>query len=150
MKLFKLPLYFWYNEFGEIREMPQLVNASLFLVLWAFFCKNCDSFMAVICDMAMGRLTNRRYFLGIVHDWIKAGFMRKKEASSYIQMVFIVLLATNSSKQRKDNQCLARYRWCLLSVYHNIVTCSQQKLKNFLFFICLVDNHISHFRVDRK
>ncbi len=35
----------------------------------------------------------------------------------------------NSSKQRKDNQCLARYRWCLLSVYHDIVTCSQRKLK---------------------
>ena len=60
--------------------------------------------------------------------------MRKKEASSYIQMVFIiycVLLAINSFK---DNQCLARYRWCLLSVYHDIVTCSQQKLKNFILF----------------
>ena len=70
--------------------------------------------------------------------------MRKKEASSYIQMVFIVLLATNSSKQRKDNQCLTRYRWCLLSVYH-ILTCSQQKLKNFpsFLFISVVDNHIS-------
>ena len=52
--------------------------------------------------------------------------MRKKAAGSYIHMVFIVLLATKSSKQRKDNQCLARYRWCLLSVYH-IVTCSQWK-----------------------
>ena len=70
--------------------------------------------------------------------------MRKKEANSYIQMIFIVLLAINSSKQRKDNQCLARYRWCLLSVCHDIVTCSQQKLKSFFFFFnCLIDNQIS-------
>ena len=54
--------------------------------------------MAAICDMAMGRLADRRYFLGIVHDWIKTGFMRKKAASYYIQLVFIVLLATNNSK----------------------------------------------------
>ena len=88
--------------------------------------------MAAICDMAKGRLADRRYFLGIVQDGIKTGFMRKKEAISYILMVFYcVLLATNSSKQRKDNQCLARYRWYLLSVYHDIVTCSQLKLKNF-------------------
>ena len=60
----------------------------------------------------------------------------RKEASSYMQMVFIVCcFATDSSKQRKDNQCLARYRWCLLSVYHDIVTCSQQKLKHFFFFL---------------
>ena len=89
MKLFKLPLYFWCNVFVEIREMPQWVNTSLFLVLWAFFGQNRDIFMAAICDMAKGRLADRRYFLGIVHDWIKTGFMRKKEASSYIQMVFI-------------------------------------------------------------
>ena len=25
-------------------------------------------FMADICDMALGRLADRRYFLGIVHD----------------------------------------------------------------------------------
>ncbi len=100
MKLFKLPLYFWCNVFGEIREMPQWVNASLFLALWAFFGKNRDIFMAAICDMALGRLADRRYFLGIVHDWIKTGFMRKKEASSYIQMVFIVccLLLTAPNK----------------------------------------------------
>ena len=80
--------------------------------------------MAAICDMAMGRLVDCRYFLGIIHDGIKTGFTRKKEASSYMQMVFIV---------------------CFLSVYHNIVTCSQRKLKNFLFFISLVDNHISPY-----
>ena len=126
MKLFKLPLYFWCNVFGEMREMPQWVNASLVLVLWAFFvnaslvlvlwvffvnaslvlvlwvffAKNHDIFMAAICDMAKGRLADRRYFLGIIHDWIKTGFMRKKEASSYIQMVFIVccLLLTAPNK----------------------------------------------------
>ena len=31
-------------------------------------CKNRDIFMAAICDMALGRLADRRYFLGIVHD----------------------------------------------------------------------------------
>ena len=36
---------------------------SLFLVG-----KNRDIFMAAICDMAVGRLADRRYFLGIVHD----------------------------------------------------------------------------------
>ena len=40
--------------------------------------------MAAIYNMALGRLADRRYFFGIVHDWIKTGFMRKKEASSYI------------------------------------------------------------------
>ena len=56
--------------------------------------------MAAICDMALGRLLDRRYFLGIVHDEIKTGFMRKKAASSYIQMVFIVcsLLLTAPNK----------------------------------------------------
>ena len=56
--------------------------------------------MAAICDMALGRFADCRYFLGIVHDWIKTGFMRKKEASSYIQMVFIVccLLLTAPNK----------------------------------------------------
>ena len=37
------------DVFGEIREMPQY-------------------FMAAICDMAKGRLADRRHFLGIVHD----------------------------------------------------------------------------------
>ena len=89
--------------------------------------------MVTICDMAMGRSADHRYFLGIVHDGMKTGFMRKKEANSYIQMVFIVccLLLTT---QRKDNQYLTHYRWCLLSVYHDIVTCSQRKLKKLSFF----------------
>ena len=38
--------------------MPQWVNAWLFLVLWAFFDKNWDIFMATICDMAMERLAD--------------------------------------------------------------------------------------------
>ena len=81
MKLFKL-LYYWCNVFGEIREMAQYVNASLFLVLWVFFDKNCNIFMAVICDMAKGRLADRRYFHEIIHDWIKTDFLWKKVASS--------------------------------------------------------------------
>ena len=126
--------------------MPQWVNASLFLALWAFFGKNREIFMAAICDMALGRLADRRYFLGIVHDWIKTGFMRKKGQFLHTNGIYCVLFAIiNSSKQRKDNQCLSRYRWCLLSVYHDIVTCSQWKLNNFLFFISFVDNHISPY-----
>ena len=58
--------------------------------------------MAAICDMAMGRLADRRYFLEIVHDGIKTGFVRKKEASSYIQMVFIMcyMLLTALNKEK--------------------------------------------------
>ena len=129
MKLFKLPLYFWYNVFEEIREMPQWVNASLFLALWAFFGNNRDIFMAAICDIALGRLADRRYFLGIVHDWIKTGFMRKKEASSYIQMIFIVccllLTAPNKGKIISVSHVTDGVFW----VYHDNVTCSQRKLK---------------------
>ena len=55
--------------------------------------------------------------------------MRKKENG-----IYCVLLAVNCSKQRRDNQGLARYRLRLLSVYHDIVTCSQRKLKNCLFY----------------
>ena len=133
MKLFKLPLYFWCNVFGEIREMPQWVNTSLFLALWAFFGKNRDIFMATFCDMALGRLTDHRYFLGIVHNWIDR--FHEKEGGQFLHTngIYCVLLAINSSKQRKDNQCLAPYQWCLLSVYYNIVTCSQRKLKNSFF-----------------
>ena len=76
MKHFKLPLYFWCNVFVEIREMPQCVNASLFLVLWVFFGKN-HIFMATICDMAKGRLADCRYFFEIICDWVKTDFMRK-------------------------------------------------------------------------
>ena len=87
--------------------------------------------MAAICDMASGRLADRRYFLGIVHDGIKTGFMRKKEASSYIQMVFIVCCLLLRAPNKGKIICLERYRWCLLGVYHDIVTCSQRKQKVF-------------------
>ena len=58
--------------------------------------------MAVICDMALGRLADRRYFLGIVHNGIKTDFMRKKVASSYIQMIFAVssFLLTAPNKEK--------------------------------------------------
>ena len=77
----------------------------IFLCCEPFFCKNSDIFMAAICDIAMQRLFDRKYFLGIVHDWIKTGFMRKKEASSYIQVVFIVccLLLTAPNKGKIIN-----------------------------------------------
>ena len=67
-----------------------------------FFGKNRDIFMAAICDNAMGRLADCRYFLGIVHDGIKTGFVRKKEASSYTRLIFILccllLTAPNQGK----------------------------------------------------
>ena len=31
------------------------------------------------------------------------------------------------------------------SVYRDIITCSEQKLKNFYFVVCLVNNHISPY-----
>ena len=54
---------------------------------------------------------------------------------------------------KKDSVYLARYRWCLLSVYHDIVTCSQLKLKSFLstwphfLLSCLLGRW---YRVDTK
>ena len=146
MKLFKLLLYFWCNVFGEIREMPQWVNVSLFLALWAFFGKNRDIFMASICDMAFGRLADRRYILGIIHDWIKTGFMRKKAASSYIQMVFIVccllLIAPNKGMIISVSHITNGVFWgciTILWLVHN------GNSKNGIFFISLVDNHISPY-----
>ena len=68
MKLFKVLLYFCCNVFGKVREMPQCVNASLFLVLQILFGRNLDIFMAVICDMAKGRLVDHKYFFESVHD----------------------------------------------------------------------------------
>ena len=91
--------------------------------------------MAPICDMVLGRLADRRYFLGIVHDWIKTGFMRKKEAvkkeaGSYIQIIFIVccLLLTTPNKGKIISVSHVT-DGVFLSVYHDIVTCSQRKLK---------------------
>ena len=57
---------------------------------------------AVVCDIAKRRLADRRYFIEIVHVWIKTDFMRKKVASSYIQKVFIVccFLLTAPNKEK--------------------------------------------------
>ena len=58
--------------------------------------------MAVICDMAKGRLADHRYFLESVHDCIKTDFMTNKVASSYIKIIFIMcyllLTAPNNKK----------------------------------------------------
>ena len=40
----------------------------IFLCCEPFFGKNSDIFMAAICDIAMQRLFDRKYFLCIVHD----------------------------------------------------------------------------------
>ena len=47
--------------------------------------------------MAMGRLADRRHFLGIVHDLNKNKFHEKKRGS-FLHTNGIVLLAANSSK----------------------------------------------------
>ena len=145
MKHFKLPLYFWCNAFGEIREMPQWVNASLFLALWAFFVK-IATFHGRHLRHGFGKVSWSQIFPWNRSWWNKNRF-HEKEGGQFLHTngIYCVLLAINSSKQRKDNQCLSRYQWCLLSGYHNIVTCSQRKIKNCLFFISLVDNHISPY-----
>ena len=150
MKLFILPLYFWCNVLEKIREMPQWVNASLFLALWAFFGKNRAIFMAAICDMALGRLADHRYFLGIVHDWIKTGFMRKKEACSYIQMVFIVcclqLTAPNKGKIISVSHVTDGVFWVCITILWLVHNGNWKQQLFFLsFFISLVDNHISPY-----
>ena len=128
MKLLKLPLYFWCNVFGEIREMPQWVNASLFLALWAFFGKKSQHFHGCHLWHGFGKVSWSQIF-----PWNRSRLNKnrfyEKEGGQFLHTndIFDVLLATNSSKQRKENQCLARYRWCLLSVYHDIVTCPQRK-----------------------
>ena len=68
------------------------------------FGKNRDIFMA------LGRLADRRFFLGIVHDGIKNRY-HEKEGGQFLHTngIYCVSLAINSSKQWKDNQCLARY-----------------------------------------
>ena len=60
-----------------MREVPQYVSASLFLVLWVFLGTNGDIFMAVICDMAKGRKADHRYFREIVYDWIKTFYVKE-------------------------------------------------------------------------
>ena len=73
---------------------------------------------------------------------IETDFTRKKVASSYIQMIFIVccflLTAPNKEKIISVSHVTDGV---FLSVYLDIMTCSQQKLKNFLFFICLGDDY---------
>ena len=148
MKLFKLPLYFWCNVFGEIREMPQWVNASLFLALWAFFCVKIAPFSWLPFWHGFGMVSWSQIFPWN-RSWLNINRFHEKEGGQFLHTtdIYFVLLAINSSKPRKDNQCLACYRWCLLSVYHDIVTCSQLKLKQFfhLFFISLVDNTLPYF-----
>ena len=88
MKLFKLPLCFWCNVIGEIREMPQCVNASLFLVLQVFFWYKLRHFYGHRLWHCW-RLADHIYFIESIRDWIKTDFMRNKVASSYIQMIFV-------------------------------------------------------------
>ena len=77
-------------------------NGSIhhFLRCEPFWGENLDIFTAAIWDMALGYLADRRYFLGIIHDWIKTGFVRKNETSSYIQMVCVVCCEQFQTKER--------------------------------------------------
>ena len=112
---------------------------SLFL-----FVKNHDIFMAIICDCHGYRKVSWSQIFPWNHSWLNKNRFDEKQCEWFLHTndIYCVLLSTNSSKERKDNQCLVHYWWCLVSVYHDIMTCSQQKLKNFRFFICLVDNHM--------
>ena len=98
--------------------MPQWVNAWLFLALWAFSGKNRDIFMAAICDSGM---VSWSQIFPWNRSWLNKNRFHEKEGGQFLHTnnIYCVLLAINSSKQRKDNQCLARYRWCLLRVYHD-------------------------------
>ena len=150
MKLFKLLLYFWCYLFGEIREMPQWEMHHYFLC--------CEPFLVKIWHFhgrhlwhGFGKVSWSQIFPWN-RSWLNKDRFHEKEGGQFLHTngIYCVLLAINSSKQRKDNQCLARYRWCLRSVYHDIVTCSQRKLKKTgfcccCFFISLVDNHISPY-----
>ena len=106
-------------------------SSSFFFFFFFFFLgggggKNRDIFMAAICDMAMGRLADRRYFLESVHDLLKTDFMIKKVASSYTQMIFIVycfqLTAPNKEKIISVSHVpdcvlimMMMMSWCLIS-----------------------------------
>ena len=146
----------WLRGFRDIRELPQWVNVWLLLALWAFFGNNRHICMVAICDT--GKVSWSQIFPWN-RSWLNKNMFRENERGQFLHTnnIYCVLLAINSSKQRNDNQCLARCRWCLLSVYHDIVTCPQRKLKtNYYFFklssplppsptISLVDNHISPY-----
>ena len=45
-----------------------IISCPVSLFFWWGGGQNRDIFMAAICDMALGRLADRIYFLGIVHD----------------------------------------------------------------------------------
>ena len=64
--------------------------------------------MAAICDMALGRLADRRSIFP--WSWNRSS-VHEKEGGQFLHTNgrYCVLSAINSSKQRKDNQCLARY-----------------------------------------
>ena len=71
--------------------------------------------MAAICDMAKGRLADCRYFLGIVHGGIKTGFIRKKEASSCVQMVFTVCCLLLTADDDDDDGLMLNVLRCHLT-----------------------------------
>ena len=48
--------------------------------------------MAIICDMAKGRLADRRYFLESFMIELKIDFTRNKMSSCYIQMISLYTL----------------------------------------------------------
>ena len=64
-------------------------------------------------------------------------------------MIFMCLLLTAPNKGKIIGVSHVTDGVFWVHVYHDIVTCSQQKLKNFFFFfslsIYLVDNHISPY-----
>ena len=143
MKLFILPLYFWCNVFGEISEMPQWVNTSLFLVLWAFFCKKSHHFHGRHLWHGFGKVRWSQIFPWNC-SWLNKNRFHEKEGGQFLHTngIYCVLLAINSSKQRKDNQCLTVSQM-VSSVCIMILWLVHNRNYKTVFFISLVDNHIS-------
>jgi len=101
IKPFNVPLYFWWNVFGKTREMPECVNASLFLELWVVFVEIATfSWPSFVTWPKEGKLS--RCFIESAHEWMKTYFMTNKAASSYISILFIVccFLVTAPNKQK--------------------------------------------------
>ena len=131
---FKLQLYFWCNEFGEIRGNATMGKCIIMFCAVSLFLVKIATFHGRHLWHGFGKVSWSQIFPWN-RSWLNKNRFHAKERGQFLHTngIYSVLLAINSSKQRKDNQCLARYRWCLLSVYHDIVTCSQQKLKSFFF-----------------
>ena len=75
-----------------------------------FFRENGGIFMAVIYDIAKGRLDDRRYFLEIVYDRIKTDFMRKRGTRL---LPLLVIPISKAGVSTGSNQETVEWTWLL-------------------------------------